>query len=139
MRSKVESCREDDTVQRCAQTMMEAGVGFLPVLNGERRVVGVITDRDLVNRVLAYGKPSEMPVKRFMTPDPIVCHVDDGLGIAEERLARHKKARIVVIDDRGACAGVISMADISQVEDPVKAGKIYRAIAQREVKPPDRH
>lgn len=135
MKSDVIWCREDDTVEDCAKIMLETGVGFLPVLNSNRKPVGVITDRDLVKRVLATGKPLQLPVRKVMSPDPIICHVDDGLGVAEEHLTRAKKSRIIVIDDDGACAGVISLDDISRVEDPVRSGKIHRAIAQRSDKP----
>src|SRR5207253_3478068 len=53
MNTNVESLREKDTIQKAAQVMAETGAGFLPICDGKRRVVGVVTDRDLTVRVLA--------------------------------------------------------------------------------------
>ena len=53
MNKNVEWLTEKDTVRKAASVMAEAGVGFLPICDAERRVIGVVTDRDLTTRVLA--------------------------------------------------------------------------------------
>lgn len=131
-------CHEDDTVEKVARTMRSADIGFLPVVDGYNRVVGIVTDRDLVLRVLADRLPPKTPVGNVMSTDPIVSVLpDDDLSVAESRMARLKKSRLVVTDTYGHCLGVISLSDIGQAEDAVRAGRLLNAVTNREALPPD--
>lgn len=130
-------CHEDDTVEKVARTMRSADIGFLPVVDGYNRVVGTITDRDLAIRVLADRLPPKTPVGNVMSTDPIASvFPEDDLSIAESRMARMKKSRLVVTDAYGHCLGVISLSDIGQTGDAVRAGRLLNAVTEREAVPP---
>jgi CBS domain-containing protein len=132
MRRPVFSCGEKDTARRCAQIMQERGVGFVPVLDEGDRLVGVVTDRDLVLRLLAAGRPAETPVGAFMTRELIVCGAWETLTGAEDKMANGRKARLPVVDEAKRCLGVISLTDIAQAESRGRAGKILHDVTRRE-------
>lgn len=134
VRTQPEKCLEETPIWRCAARMRDRNLGFLVVTTRGNHIAGVVSDRDLVTRVLAARLPADLPVGGVMSTEVVLCHEDDDLGVAEEKLVRAKKSRIVVIDDDGACTGVISLSDIARVEDPQKTGRILGAVATREAR-----
>jgi CBS domain-containing protein len=136
MHSVIHTADENDSARRVAELMRDENIGFVPVIDADDRVIGVVTDRDLVTRILADDRPGSTPVRHVMTEDVILCHIDDDLGVAEEKLAKSRKERVIVVDSDGHLAGVISMSDLSQTEDPVLVGKLFKSILRREAKGP---
>jgi CBS domain-containing protein len=128
-------CHERDRVEHCASLMRDHNVGFIPVVDDDGRVVGIVTDRDLTVRVLAEGLPPDIVVSEVMTHDVRVCHPSDPLRWAEEKMMTHRKSRLVVVDDEGRCVGVLSLADLAQAEKGGRTGKVLRVVTQREVCP----
>ena len=77
------SCAPTDTVIKAAQLMKQHDVGSLPVVESDQRLVGIVTDRDLVVKVLAAGRGVEQAaVKEAMTSNPASCREDDDLDNA---------------------------------------------------------
>jgi len=132
MERVVSRCHESLTVQTCAQMMRDENIGFMPVLDLEKQVVGVVTDRDLALRVLAEDLPPTTPVGDVMTRDVRICRPDDDLRTAEAKMASTRKSRLVVADEQGRCVGVISLSDIAQADSRARAGGVLRAITRRE-------
>jgi CBS domain-containing protein len=132
MRTEVARCSETLSVQACAQMMRDNQIGFLPVLDADKQVVGVVTDRDLAVRVLAEDLPAATPVGRVMTRDVRICRPDDDLETAEWKMASTRKSRLVVADDEGRCVGVISLSDVAQADSRDRAGGVLRAVTRRE-------
>jgi CBS domain-containing protein len=136
MTTDVFTCHAGDGVAECARTMRDRNIGFLPVLDHHRRVVGVVTDRDLVLRALAEGREPDTPVSAVMTRDVVSCWPLDDLETAEACMAGGRKSRLVVVDEQGRCAGVISLSDIAQTEARARVGRILSAVTKREVRAP---
>jgi CBS domain-containing protein len=132
MKTFVYNCDEDAPVAECARLMRDRNVGFIPVLDDERQVAGVVTDRDLVVRVLAAGRTAQTPVSEVMTHDVRVCRPDDDLRLAEQKMAEARKSRLVVVDDRGRCVGVISLSDVAQADSRARAGQVLHEVTHRE-------
>lgn len=133
MRSDVYTCRPEDRIERCARIMRNQEIGFLPVVDAERRLVGVLTDRDLVVRGIADSLAPTTPVGELMTTSPLVtCGPDDDLTVAEERMAAARKSRIVVIDADRRVLGVISLSDVGQAAEAVLSGRVLREVTRRE-------
>ncbi len=107
-----------DTVQAAARRMRDDDIGFLPVCDTSKKVVGAITDRDLAVRVIADGLSTDTAVGQIMTREVIACRADDDLSQAEQLMAEHQKSRIMCLDDGGQPVGVISLADIAHSEHP---------------------
>jgi CBS domain-containing protein len=132
MKTNVKCVEIDDTVIDAASLMKEAGVGFLPVCDANGLPLGVITDRDIVVRVVAEGRdPGTCTVAGAMTLETISCGPDDDIEIAERKMASEHKSRILVRDEDGAVVGVISLSDIAQVDD---AGETLKRVSEREVR-----
>jgi CBS domain-containing protein len=127
-------CEPSFTAAECARLMRDERIGFVPVVDNTEKVIGVVTDRDLAIKVLATGKPSSTPVGEVMSSAGLVtCRADDDLQAAEEKMARTKKGRILVLDEAGHCVGVISLSDIARVEEPRRSGDLFRRVRRQAV------
>ncbi len=111
------SIHRSDTVRRASEIMQEADIGFLPVCDGEREVVGVITDRDIVTRVVAAGMSTESAVEDIMTKALTTVSTREKVHNAIEKMRADKVRRLVCVDDNGALAGVISLDDVAALGD----------------------
>jgi CBS domain-containing protein len=133
MSQNLETLSERDSVGRAARLMATTGVGFLPVCDAELRVVGVVTDRDLVTRGLAYDRDGETTwVAKVMTAPVVTCPADADLRVAEQLMAEQRKSRLVVIDEEGRLAGVLSIADLIERAPQREALQTLKAVLWRE-------
>ncbi len=134
MLTLVFKCDEDSTVAECAQLMRDEQLGFVPVLDEQRNVVGVVTDRDLAVRVIAEQLEYSTAVSEVMSRGPFLsCAPDDDLHELEQRMAREKKARALVKASDGSLLGVISLSDIAQCEpSAARTGKLLKEVTRRE-------
>src|SRR5579863_9932198 len=89
----VRLCAPNDTVQDAARTMKEMDVGFLPVGENDR-LVGTITERDIVIRALAAGKGADCPVKEAMTSGIHYCYETDTIDSAAAKMAEQQIRRL---------------------------------------------
>jgi CBS domain-containing protein len=132
MKRTVRCCSPDDTVEQVAKVMREHNVGFLPICDDQKRVLGAITDRDIVLRVIAGGKPIATKVRDVMTTEIISCRPNDDDERAAELMGTHQKSRMLVIDDQNVLVGVISLSDLAQRSSDKSAAKTMREVTQRE-------
>jgi CBS domain-containing protein len=130
MKTPVVACRTTDGAADCARTMREHNVGFVPVYNTYDALAGVVTDRDLVVRLLANELPNGTPLAQLMSTDIVTCHPDDDVEIAERQIAKRHKSRILVVRDK-RCVGIISVTDVAQRENAIVAGQVFRDLTRR--------
>lgn len=132
IKGNVECCHFEETVASIARIMKQRNVGFVPVCTQAGTVRGVVTDRDLVLRVVAERLDAERTVaKDVLTPEVVFCTPDETLEMAEERMARHKKSRIVCVDESKRPLGVISLSDVARVERAKAVTRVLRAVSSR--------
>jgi CBS domain-containing protein len=136
MKKKVFVCHEDDTVAQCARTMRDQNIGFIPIVDDEGLVSGVVTDRDLAVRVLAEGLSVDTPVRTIMTRDVRICWEKDPLRTAERKMAEVKRSRLVIVDDERRCVGVISLSDVALSDSRSQAGHVLYEVTQRKTARP---
>lgn len=136
MKTKVITCRAEDSLYRCAQLMKEWKIGLLPVVDPGGHVVGVVTDRDIVVRGIAENRPLVTETRSIMTKDVVACGAEDELWMAEERMGTARKSRILVVDADRRCLGIISLSDVSQAEDGPRAAELLQRVTRREASPP---
>jgi CBS domain-containing protein len=135
MKTEIETFREADTVQDVARRMRDVNIGFAPICAPDGRPVGTLTDRDIALRVCAEDRrASATRVGEVMTRQPITCRESDPIEEAEQRMARHRKSRMMVVDDDGRLVGVISLSDVVDEEDDDRAAETMRIISEREVR-----
>ena len=113
--------------------MSVANIGFLPVCDGDRRVVGTLTDRDIVVRGVALGCECGRPtVGEVMSRNVVACRPEDELAVVEQFMAYYQVSRLVITDERDVLVGVISLSDIAEREPAKRAARTLRAVAARE-------
>jgi CBS domain-containing protein len=99
------------TVAQAVALMREKKVGCLLVCQADS-VVGIFTERDLMRKVLALGKPLTLPVSDVMTPDPVKVHRKDPIGAVIRRMEEGGYRHLPVVDDAGRPVGVLSVKRI---------------------------
>ena len=134
MKHDVECVSPQDTAHSAAALMRDQKIGFLPVCDRSKKVLGTLTDRDLAIRILAEGRPPSTPVVACMTRQLVFCRPEDDLQQAEQQMARAQKSRIMCIDDAGRLVGVISLSDIAQREKGARASQTLREVSAREAR-----
>jgi len=135
MKNGVECLTETDTIQDAARRMRDLNVGFLPVCDSTRKVLGAITDRDIALRIVAESRPPTTSVGDVMTREVIACRPDDEVTRAEQLMGKHQKSRMICTDQEGRLLGVISLSDIAQVEEPSRASQTMKQVTEREARP----
>ncbi len=126
--SAASGCLEDEPVSKCAALMRDEEIGFVPICNAAGEPLGAITDRDLAIRVLASGLSADEPVARFMTREVVSCRLGDELKDAEQLMRERQKSRIMVCDGSGRLKGVISLADVADVESDESLGDTVQQV-----------
>jgi CBS domain-containing protein len=107
-------CTPSSTVREAAQLMREHDCGCIPVVEGKsKRLVGMVTDRDVACRCVAEGKSPDTPVGEIMTTNPQSSHPEDDIAAVEQIMIEAKVRRVPVVDDGGRCIGMIAQADLA--------------------------
>jgi CBS domain-containing protein len=120
-----------DTLQHAAALMRARGVGLLPVVTDQatRRLVGVVSDRDLVVRHLAHSNGLVAHVTDCMTHAPLVTVAPEAsVQSVADLMIRHQVRRVPVVDDRGAVQGVIAQADLATHVGPGDARLVEQVL-----------
>ena len=127
-------CTPDDPVTKVAGIMKQEDVGSVPVVDsaGERRLVGIVTDRDIVVKVVAGGRGIEQATaKEAMTPNPASCREDDDLEQAMKLMKERQVRRMPIVDGSGRLSGIIAQADVAtRVNKDAKTGELVEAISE---------
>lgn len=123
----------DDPVSTAAQVMRERGVGIVPVVDNrdDRRLVGVITDRDIAVRCAARGHEPRCPVRDHMTVSPLhTVHPGDSVEEVIALMEWEQVRRIPVVLLNGRLAGIVALADIALQVGPSRPVEVERMIAR---------
>jgi CBS domain-containing protein len=117
MTSSVRTATPETSLREVAVMMRDGDVGSLPVVDGGR-LVGIVTDRDIVVRAIADGNDSSAPVSEAMTTEIFSVRPDDFVFEAIRLMGDKQVRRIPVVGESGELAGIIAIADIAlEMED----------------------
>lgn len=126
-------CEPTDPVTRVAELMRSHNVGSLPVVEsqGSRRLVGIVTDRDLVTKLIASGRDTKSATaKDAMTGSPAHCSEADDVEKAISTMADRQIRRIPVVDSGGRLTGIIAQADVAtRVNHDKQTGQMVESIS----------
>ena len=123
---------ESDSVLDAAKRLAELDVGSLPICGDDNRLKGMISDRDIVVKVLAAGKdPSGTKVAELAQGDgkTVTIGADDTIEEALRTMAEHQVRRLPVIDGR-ELVGIVAQADVARNYDEEKVGDLVEAISR---------
>lgn len=123
-----ETVQPEDTLQTAAQKMDDLNVGVLPVV-AQDRLLGVLTDRDIVVRSTAAGQdPRQATVADAMTGELRTLTADAAVPDAIAMMKAHQLRRVLVVDAAGALVGVVSVGDLASAGLP-ETGDLLEAIS----------
>lgn len=115
MTRAVATCAPGDDMRRAAQLMWDFDCGSIPVVEADRRVAGIITDRDICMAAMSRGRPlDQMRVDSAMAREVRVCHPDETILAAEERMRVAQVRRLPVVDESDRLVGILSLNDIAR-------------------------
>jgi CBS domain-containing protein len=129
MTSEVRACEPSATVVEAAKLMAQEDVGPIPVVE-DGRLVGIVTDRDIVVRVVAEARdPNATTVGEIASRDLVTISPDEDLDEALSLLAAHQVRRLPVVDgDR--LVGIVAQADIARIGKDKKTGEVVEEISR---------
>ena len=129
MTSQVSTAAPTDTVRKVAQVMAHVETGAVPIVeNG--KVVGLVTDRDIVLRVVAEGRSFDSPISEAMSDGEVQSvREDDILADATAKMASHQIRRLVVLNDAGNLTGILSLGDVAKDYGAKQVGKTLEEIS----------
>jgi CBS domain-containing protein len=122
------------SVAEAARIMRDRSMGFL-LVSGEQpgQLFGVLTDRDIAIRCCAENaRPDEMCVAEIATKEILKCDHNENIKVAEQLMIDAEKSRLVIVDELGRAAGVLSLTDILYRDHTRRALKTARGILARE-------
>jgi CBS domain-containing protein len=129
MTSDVRTATRDMTLQQVAVLMRDGDMGSIPVVE-DGKLVGIVTDRDIVVRSIAEGRGADTPVSEAMTTEVFSVKPDDFAFEAIRIMGDRQVRRIPVVGENGELAGIISMADVAlEMEDQVEIAETLEDIS----------
>jgi CBS domain-containing protein len=127
-------CLSNDMVVKAAQIMKTGNVGSVPVIDNEktRKLIGIVTDRDLALKIVAEGKdPKSTKVAVVMSAKVVSCLSEDDLQKAMDSMSKNQLRRIPIIDKTGMILGIISQADVAtRIDKPKRTAAMVKEISQ---------
>jgi CBS domain-containing protein len=131
-------CLPNDFVTKAAELMKSGHVGSIPVIENDqtKKLVGIVTDRDLALRILAEGLDAKSTkVETVMTRKVVTCDAQDSLRKTVDAMSKHQLRRIPIVDDDNKILGIITQADVAMHFDhPKKTAAMIKEISQANAK-----
>lgn len=122
-------CEASSPVQDAARLMAEHDCGEIPVVDQQGVPVGTVTDRDIACRVVATGKEPRTPVREAMSTPPVTVAADASVEDCCLIMQQYQIRRVLVVDKKGACCGVVAQADVARTA-PELAARLVRHISR---------
>ncbi|MFF0308961.1 CBS domain-containing protein [Streptosporangium sp. NPDC004379] len=128
MTPNAECVRADETVLDAATKMARLDVGSLPICGTDDRLKGMLTDRDIVVKVLAQGKdPKSCQAGEFAQGEAVTIGADDDAGEILTTMAKHRVRRLPVIDGH-KLVGMVALADVARALPDAPVGDLMDAV-----------
>lgn len=129
MTANPQVAKPTDTVADVARRMSKVEVGAIPVVDGEE-IVGLVTDRDIVLRVVGENRSFDTPVSEVMTAPALTCRADASVADIIFQMSDKQVRRILVVDDKGKLNGIVSLGDVAQEASARKAGAVLEEMSE---------
>ena len=119
------------TLDQVAKLMVQNDCGEIPIVDAGDQPIGVITDRDIVCRVVAEGKnPVGHTAEQYMSQPVVTVRADAPLDEVVSVMEKHQVRRVPVVDERGCCAGIIAQADVAWTGSEREVSQLVREVSR---------
>ena len=134
MTANPQCCSADTSLNEVAKLMVECDCGEIPVVDSTKKLVGVVTDRDIVCRAVAKGLNTASAKASEVMTSPVIsvteeCSLEDVLAKMEENQIR----RVPVVDGTGCVCGIISQADVAHHAQEEETGEMVKEVSRDSV------
>ncbi|WP_431910922.1 CBS domain-containing protein [Micromonospora carbonacea] len=131
MTSDVTCVSEQDDLRTAARQMARLGVGALPIRGDDDRLTGMLTDRDIVVKVLAEGRdPAMVTAGELAQGEAVTIDADDDAAEVLRTMGRHRVRRLPVVDGHDL-VGIVAVADVARALPEGAVGDLIEAISER--------
>lgn len=121
-------CSPADMLHRAAQIMWDNDCGVVPVVDERRKLVGILTDRDVCMAGYTQGRPlHEIPVESTMSKTVFTLSPSDGLDVVLRAMTSRVVRRLPVVDGAGVLIGIVALADVVTAAAERKGGRHAKA------------
>jgi CBS domain-containing protein len=121
----------DASVADAARLMRDEDTGIIPIAEGDGRLAGVVTDRDITIHVVAEGKdPTSTKVTEAASKNIVTIDPQQDLDEALRLMAEHQVRRLPVVEEDGKLAGILAQADVARHADPARTGRVVEEISE---------
>lgn len=128
MTAQVVTAKPKTTVKELARMMSEIDSGVIPIAE-DGKVLGLVTDRDIVVRVVADGGSLDTAASEIMSDEVQSCLAEDNLVDATAKMGSHQVRRLVVYNDAGRLAGILSLGDVAMDYGAKAVGRTLEEIS----------
>ena len=113
MTTDIGFCNLADNLTKAAEIMWQKDCGVVPIVDEDRKVVGMITDRDIcIATATRHQKPSDIAAKEMINGAIISCAADDKIETALKKMRKNQLKRLPITDNNGELVGILSIADV---------------------------
>jgi CBS domain-containing protein len=131
MTTDVSCCTADTPIAEVAKLMVQHDCGEIPVCDEARRPIGVVTDRDIVTRIIARDHDPRARAARDCMSEPVVtANPDMPVEQAANLMAERRVRRIPVVDEHGATVGMLAQADLARHASKQRTAEVVEEISQ---------
>ena len=126
-------CTTTTSLQETARMMVDCDCGAIPVVENmeNKKPVGIITDRDITVRTIAVGKnPMQMVTGEVMTTDVVTVTPDTPVEKLVDKMSGNQIRRVIVVDENGACCGMVAQADIALDTTAHKTAEVVEEVSK---------
>ena len=124
-------CSPQTTLDQVAKMMVLNDCGEIPVVDAADQPIGVITDRDIVCRVIAEGhNPMGYTAEDYMTQPVVTVRDDTPIEEVVTTMERHQVRRVPVVDQEGCCIGIVAQADIAWAARTKDVAELVREVSR---------
>jgi CBS domain-containing protein len=131
MTREVTVVRPDSSIQEAAQVMERLNVGSVPVCTG-RKLVGMLTDRDIAIRAVAAGRDARQTrAEEVMTPDVVYAYEDQSVEEVADMMSAHQIRRMPIISRNKELVGIVALGDLAvDVQDDTMSGDVLEDVSE---------
>lgn len=126
-------CTPETKIETVGRQMCDGDYGCIPVVESKSSMkpIGMVTDRDIVCRTLAKGKnPLGMTVNECLSRNPVLIEIEAPLEECCAKMKINQVRRLIVVDAKGACCGVIALSDLARKATDRQLVEVVRGIVE---------